>query len=255
MEACSISALSAWSPEYVSNIPGGIMRYAGVCAMRKQQKVRLKIYCKRILSKMWEEGLGWGRDQFVVAFIIVLIATWVSIRLGYMKAEEGSRNILGAGITYAIGVVLFIFFLAIRAPWLLDNERQEEVDTAEGAATAAKKELESEIARHGGPEISFSWGNRILQGTSTNKTLFIENTGEIDAYDVRISDVGINKQHCGARFPVIPKFQKDSRTELHFELFGDSVPESHRDEFEMVVYASKSNFLQDERNRAYVELN
>lgn len=114
-----------------------------------------------------------------------------------------------------------------------------------------KRELEHERSLHGGPEISFSWG--AVPPTNRRKTLFLENTGSIDAYEVKISDIGLNKAHCAARFPIIPRCSKNSREALNFELIRDSVPPNHRDEIEMVVYASGGDFLKDDKGRDVVD--
>jgi hypothetical protein len=108
----------------------------------QRHKITFKNYYKRVGRKVWEEGRDWGRDQFLVAFIVVLLATIVSFRLGYIKLEEGFDNIVGAAITYGIGFLAFIVYLGFRAPWLLDNDRQEEVDAAKVEEEKACKERE-----------------------------------------------------------------------------------------------------------------
>ncbi|MGH9511474.1 MAG: hypothetical protein ACRD2U_05000 [Terriglobales bacterium] len=114
-----------------------------------------------------------------------------------------------------------------------------------------KQELENEKSLHDGPEISFSWPT--IRPANTKRTLFLENTGPIDAYEVKISDFGLNRAHCAAQFPVISKCSKNSREALNFELIGDSVPPNRRDEIDMVVYASGSDFSKDDKGRDVVD--
>lgn len=101
------------------------------------------------------------------------------------------------------------------------------------------QEFECEKSSHGGPEISLSWPT--IRPANTKPALFLENTGPIDAYEVKVNDIGINKSHSAARFPIVPKCSTNSCTRLDFVLCGDGVPPSHKDDLEMVVYASQSN--------------
>lgn len=102
-----------------------------------------------------------------------------------------------------------------------------------------KRAFETDRSLHGGPEVSLSWPT--IRPASTKPTLFLENTGPIDAYEVKVSDIGINRTHCAARFSVVPKCPTNSRIQLDFVLCGDGVPPNHQDELEMVVYASQSD--------------
>lgn len=90
------------------------------------------------------------------------------------------------------------------------------------AWTKKKQALDDERSSHGGPEISFSWA--AVPPLNTRKTLCVENSGTVDAYEVKVRDIGINKAHCGARFPVIAKCPRGSVSQLSFELYGDKVP-------------------------------
>ena len=114
-----------------------------------------------------------------------------------------------------------------------------------------KHAFEREQSLHGGPEISFAWG--AIQPLNTRKTLFIENGSNTDAYEVKVDDIGLNKVACAARFPVIPKCPKMSRQALDFELVGNSVPPNHKEDIEMVVYASGGGFPKDEKGSDVVE--
>jgi hypothetical protein len=138
------------------------------------------------------------------------------------------------------------------SPWRLYQKQQQDVDRANEETANARRDLQVEIARHGGPEVSLVWGYRKYSLSDANRTLFIQNGGDIDAYDVRVGDVGINTQHCGARFDVVPKLTRGTTEELKFELFGDSVPDNHKDELQMVVYASQSGLEKDERGNVVV---
>jgi hypothetical protein len=116
----------------------------------------------------------------------------------------------------------------------------------------ARSEIEQEKSLHGGPEISFGWG--AVPPLNTRRTLFIENSGETDAYEVKVDDIGLNKIACAARFAVIPKCPKNSKEPLSFNLTGNSVPPNHTNEIEMVVYASGSDFSKDEKGKDVVDL-
>jgi hypothetical protein len=112
-------------------------------------------------------------------------------------------------------------------------------------------DLTHEQLLHGGPEISFAWG--AIPPLNTRKGLFVENSGAVDAYEVRVADIGLNKAACAARFAVVPKCPKGSRELLRFYLIGSSVPPTHKDDIEMVVYASGSDFSKDENGRDVVD--
>src|SRR5437879_11768430 len=109
---------------------------------------------------------------------------------------------------------------------------------------AARAEVERERSLHGGPEISFGCG--AVPPMNTRRTLFIENSGGTDAYEVKVGDIGLNKVVCAAQFPVIPKCACGSREPLKFELVGNSVPHSHKDEIERVIYPSGGDFTEDD---------
>jgi|SRR5579862_7589102 len=111
--------------------------------------------------------------------------------------------------------------------------------------------LECERSLHGGPEISFMWGR--VPPLNLKKTLLIENSGPVDAYEIKIDDIGLNPPACAARFPLIPKCPKGQSEALKFELIGNSVPPNHRDDLEMVVYASGADFQKDKQGRDVVE--
>ncbi len=124
--------------------------------MRKQRKERCRHYYKRIARKIWEEGREWARDQIVVALVLVVLATLVSLGLGFIHLQEGFRNVVGAVLTYSAALFIFVLYLAFRAPWLLDDDRQGEMDAAkegwatkraelEAATSATKELLEAEI--------------------------------------------------------------------------------------------------------------
>jgi hypothetical protein len=120
------------------------------------------------------------------------------------------------------------------------------------AWTKKKQALDDEMSLHGGPEISFSWG--AAPPLNTRKALFIENSGTVDAYEVRVGDIGLDKAHCGARFRSIAKCSRGSVHQLSFELYGDTVlPQRERDNLEMVVYASQSDFQVDNAGNTVVE--
>ncbi|MFZ0815852.1 MAG: hypothetical protein WAM78_10050 [Candidatus Sulfotelmatobacter sp.] len=119
------------------------------------------------------------------------------------------------------------------------------------AWTKKTRAFENERLLHGGPEISFGWG--AIPPLNTRKTLFIENSGNIDAYELKVDDIGLNRTACAARFQVIPKCPRNSREALQFELVGNSVPPNHKNEIEMVVYASGNDFSKDEKGRDLVD--
>jgi hypothetical protein len=158
-------------------------------------------------------------------------------------AEWGMASWLAALVSFGIGIwehfhgtpvsALILICLAVPLFWIGSYI----------AWAKKKRKLEHEQSLHGGPEISLSWD--AVPPLNTRKTLFLENSGTIDAYQVKINDIGLNQTHCGARFPLIPKCQKGSRSAPSFELFGDGVPEYEKNNLEMIVYASQSDFQKD----------
>ena len=166
---------------------------------------------------------GWGMTSVLAALASFVVGTW----------EHFHEKPVSSFIFACLSVLLF--WTGSYKAW---NKKQ--------------RELDHERSLHGGPEISFSW--TAVPPLHTRKTLYLENTGTIDAYEVKVNDIGINKDHCGARFPVIAKCPRSSVSQLNFELYGDKVPQSHKNELEMVVYASGlSEFQKDSEGNDVVE--
>jgi hypothetical protein len=85
-------------------------------------------------------GKRWAWEQIVLALILASLATVVSLRLGFVKTPEGGRNLVGTTVTYGLALLIFLVYLAVRAPWLLDDDRLREIG-------AVNKRLEHERAR------------------------------------------------------------------------------------------------------------
>ena len=159
--------------------------------------------------------------------------------IGALGLWQGLGHVVPHGVYWAAGLIGLL--LASFRVWESENARYE----------TAKEELEQEKSLHGGPEISFGWG--ALPPLNTRKTLFIENSGPSDAYEVKVSNIGLDKGACAAQFPIIPKCPRGSRKALKFELVGNSVPHSHKDEIEMIVYASGTDFSKDDKGNDVVD--
>jgi hypothetical protein len=169
------------------------------------------------------DAAGWGVASVLAAFVSFGIGTW----------EHFHDKPVSSYILLCLSVPLF--WIGSYAAW-----------------TKKRQALDDEKALHGGPEISFGWG--AIPPLNNRKTLLIENSGNVDAYELKIDDIGLNKTACAARFPVVPKCPRNSRQALQFELVGNSVPPNHKTEIEMVVYASGSDFSKDEKGRDMVDL-
>ncbi len=68
------------------------------------------------------------------------------------------------------------------------------------------------------------------------KTLVLENTSDIDAYDVQVQDVQLDPGHCNATFLPLSLLKGRTRQSVNTIIRG-SVPEKEKDNFEMVLYA------------------
>jgi hypothetical protein len=164
----------------------------------------------RNIEEFAKDAGEWGIASWVTALAMFAIAVWEHIH-----DKPVSAFIL-------VCVTVPLFWIGSYFAW-----------------SKKKQALENERSSHDGPEISLSWPT--TRPANTRAALFVENTGSVDAYEIKVSDIGINKTHCAARFHVIPKCPKNSRILLAFELVGDGVPQNHMDDLEMVVYASQSN--------------
>lgn len=165
---------------------------------------------------------GWGLTSCSAAAILFCLAIW----------EHAHNKPVPTLVFFCLTVPLF--WIGSFIAWLKKNEA-----------------FEIETALHGGPEISLSWA--AVPPLNRQKTLFLENSGPIDAYEVKIGDIGLDKTHCRAQFPVIPKCPKGSVTPAAFQLYGDQVPQHEKNNLEMVVYASQSDFRYDAEGRPVVE--
>jgi hypothetical protein len=168
------------------------------------------------------DAAEWGIASWLAALVSFGIGTW----------EHFHEKPISSFILICLSVPLF--WIGSYIAWL-----------------KKKHALEEEKALRGGPELSFSWA--AVPPLNTRKTLYLENSGTIDAYEVKIGDIGLNKAHCGARFPVIPKCQRGSLSTPYFELYGEAVPQHEKTNLEMVVHASQSDFQKDAKGKFVVE--
>lgn len=178
-------------------------------------------------------------------FFNALRKQWGSIvTSGAVIGGLGIWQGLGHAVPRSVYWIIAIIGLVLALYKIWEFERIE--------CEAIRAELGREKSLHGGPEISFGWG--AIPPLNTRKTLFIENSGPIDAYEIRIGDIGLNTVACAAQFPVVSKCAKGSREALKFELVGNSLPpHSHRDEIEMVIYASGVDFPKDDKGNDVVD--
>ncbi len=210
---------------------------------------------------MWHQAFhefGLGRDMLLgtcLALATVFLQVWWKLIPDWK--QHHIQIMLSLVLPYLVILVPHVIYRIVMAPLKAYREQAKNYEAALTEATSARDKalarIEQERQLHGGPELSFSWRGRSLAGGATGRTLYLENTGPQDAYDVRIKDVGLNIERCGARFRPIAKCEKGSVAELEFDLFGPNIPVNHRDEFEMVVYASGEDFRMDADNHAYVE--
>ena len=159
--------------------------------------------------------------------------------VGGLGIWQGTGHVVSHGVYWAV-VLAGLMGASYRA-WAAEKVNHE----------TTRSELERERSLHGGPEISFGWG--AAPPLNTRTTLIIENSGSTDAYEVKVGDIGLNKTVCAARFPIITKCSKGTREPLKFQLTGNSVPPNHKEEFEMVVYASGADFSKDDEGREVVD--
>lgn len=210
-------------------------------------------YYKKVFRAAWTDFLCATREQVIGALIGVGILIY-QIHYGLIKVNDIAANLWSIAWPYTILVAGFLVYHLVRVPKKLDDDRQRELNIAHVATVKAQYELQAEMDRHGGPEMSLVWAaGQLTKDNLTMHQLQLENSGTIDAYDVQVEDVGLDKIRCRATFPKVAKCLKGSRTDLPFNLLGTDVPPSHKDEFEMVVYASGKEVEIDSNNHSYVE--
>ncbi len=93
----------------------------------KKRAVTFRSYYGRFIRRLWKEGWKSAWEQIVLALLLAIAATAVSFQLGYIKLAEGRGSVLGTAITYCVALAIFVVYLLLRTPWLLDDERAEEI--------------------------------------------------------------------------------------------------------------------------------
>lgn len=68
------------------------------------------------------------------------------------------------------------------------------------------------------------------------KTLIVENTGNIDAYDLHVEDVQLDPGHCTATYLPIRRLAAHTKHALTTTVRGQHVTEEQRNNFEMIIY-------------------
>lgn len=88
------------------------------------------------------------------------------------------------------------------------------------------------------PEVFLHWEvqeeGKKFPGMGLEELLVIENTSDVDAYDVRVNDVSLNSTNSVAAFAPIPRLPAHSRQPLTPAMIGARVPEHLATDFKQV---------------------
>jgi hypothetical protein len=140
----------------------------------------------------------------------------------------------------------------IHAPHVLHDSALQRASVAEGEVEKANRALLEEQEHHVGPEIflycDFSEDLKKLKGGEKSKSLAVENTGEVDAYDIKVEDLTIAPLNAVATFQIIPRLAAKSRQDIKTMMTGAKVPSDQRHNFEMFLYASQKDFHTADKN-------
>lgn len=122
--------------------------------------IRFLRYYQKVFKQIWNGVWTFSKQQVFVGIITGLMAVILNLQLGLTPKESGWAAV-GVVLFPFIAIVVAIFILqAVRAPWLLDKSRQEEIShlnkvalTASGYVQGGQKAIEDKIKR----EETYKW--------------------------------------------------------------------------------------------------
>ena len=174
-----------------------------------------------------------------------LLATW----WGRFWALLGAGSLLATYIaSFVPGFVVPRWVPAVislvawlLAPFDLYRRQRRQIEGLSNAV--AQAEVKPAQARESGPRIFLCYDlpeeAKKFPGLGiTQEQLIVENTGEVEAYDVQVEDVALEPDWCRATFDIIPRLAAKDKQAPAMMLRGNNVPSSHQNNFEMILYAS-----------------
>lgn len=184
----------------------------------------------------WQDHKLWWILSFVLPYIIILggHAIWrvatAPVRLHQRQAADHKRD--------------------LSEKLQLVSSLQTEIANQDEQT----KKLRAQIDRLPAPEIflHFELSKLALEFPGVlkqRKQLILENTGNIDAYDVQVEDIQIDPGHCKATFLPIRRLAKHTKQALETIVRGQHITQEQQDNFEMIYYGSGSYDLPSPETR------
>jgi hypothetical protein len=169
----------------------------------------------------------------IVQFINAVLRHWGAlltggIPLALLWLYQGQGHPIPQWLYGAAGILAFL-----PAAFLAWDEQRE---------NAAKFETQLRRADCEAPQLVLVWDYtdeaRKFPGMGLERTLIIENRGEVDAFNVRVDPISLSREKLvTANFPTIPCIRAGERRDPTATLAGN-VREGYQHKFEMVFYNS-----------------
>jgi hypothetical protein len=194
-----------------------------------------------------------GRDMILGTAIALLNLIFsISFRLIPLKDWNDHKWlwVIATVSPYVIVLLFHFIWRLLLAPAQMHYQSLDNFDSVTREREKGEWELrsiiaskEAEIAQHEGPEIFLHYDlpdqARNYPGLGiSDKEIIVENTGDIDAYEVQVEDIALAPERCAATFLSIPRLPAHSKKEVPLTLRGSHVPEHKPSHFEMILYAS-----------------
>src|SRR5437660_11487680 len=115
-------------------------------SLRQQLSSFATYYC-RVVAQIFADVWRLAKQQVIIGAVATILILVLQIHYGIIPKQFTLSSILAVVYPYLLIVACALIFHAVRAPWILDNKRQEEIETLLARATEHQRGEDKGVRR------------------------------------------------------------------------------------------------------------